>query len=224
MPRATLIIDCDISALRRTMGEIPGITARAQGVMTGAARRGGRERVGVDRTFEREHESIHMQLARARERQAREATAKEKAEGRKQVQADAAFARERDSIHARLAAAKEKREKEATRAAATEGRKRVSNDAQFAREHDSIHRRMMAAQMQRERQATREQRLEGAGFVVDNSGDTAALAPQIEQLWRWLQSLPQLPADYQFAGRKDGVDKDGVDKDGVDKDGAAPTA
>ena len=69
------------------------------------------------------------------------------------------------------------------------------------------------------RQATREQRLEGAGFVVDNSGDTAALAPQIEQLWRWLQSLPQLPADYQFAGRKDGVDKDGVDKDGV-----APTA
>ncbi|HQY16405.1 MAG TPA: dephospho-CoA kinase, partial [Ilumatobacteraceae bacterium] len=59
------------------------------------------------------------------------------------------------------------------------------------------------------RQATREQRLEGAGFVVDNSGDTAALAPQIEQLWRWLQSLPQLPADYQFAGRKDGVDKDG---------------
>ena len=79
------------------------------------------------------------------------------------------------------------------------------------------------------RQATREQRLEGAGFVVDNSGDTAALAPQIEQLWRWLQSLPQLPADYQFAGRKDGVDKDGVDKDGVDKDGvdkdgAAPTA
>ncbi len=74
------------------------------------------------------------------------------------------------------------------------------------------------------RQATREQRLEGAGFVVDNSGDTAALAPQIERLWRWLQSLPQLPADYQFAGRKDGVDKDGVDKDGVDKDGAAPTA
>ena len=69
------------------------------------------------------------------------------------------------------------------------------------------------------RQATREQRLEGAGFVVDNSGDTAALAPQIEQLWRWLQSLPQLPADYQFAGRKDGVDKNGVDKDG-----GAPTA
>jgi len=69
------------------------------------------------------------------------------------------------------------------------------------------------------RQATREQRLEGAGFVVDNSGDTAALAPQIEQLWRWLQSLPQLPADYQY-----GVDKDGVDKDGEDKDGAAPTA
>jgi dephospho-CoA kinase len=47
------------------------------------------------------------------------------------------------------------------------------------------------------RQATREQRLATADFVVDNSGDLADLQPQIEKLWQWLKSLPQLPADYE---------------------------
>ncbi len=42
-------------------------------------------------------------------------------------------------------------------------------------------------------QATRERRLEGASFVVDNSGDLDELGPQIEELWAWLTSLPQLP-------------------------------
>ncbi len=50
-----------------------------------------------------------------------------------------------------------------------------------------------------ERQSTREQRLEGADFVIDNSGDLAALEPQIDRLWEWLQTLPQLPADFEFA-------------------------
>jgi dephospho-CoA kinase len=57
------------------------------------------------------------------------------------------------------------------------------------------------------RQATRDERMAGAGFVIDNSGGIDALAPQIERLWDWLRSLPQLPADYEFAGRKDGKDK-----------------
>ncbi len=57
------------------------------------------------------------------------------------------------------------------------------------------------------RQATREQRLATAGFVVENSGERDELEPQIAELWVWLQSLPQLPADYEFAGRKDGSDK-----------------
>jgi len=56
------------------------------------------------------------------------------------------------------------------------------------------------------RQATRELRLETADFVVDNSGDPADLDDQIERLWTWLQSLPQLPPDYEFAGRKDKSD------------------
>ena len=53
------------------------------------------------------------------------------------------------------------------------------------------------------RQATRELRLETADFVIDNSGHPDALDEQIDRLWNWLQSLPQLSADYQFAGRKD---------------------
>lgn len=48
------------------------------------------------------------------------------------------------------------------------------------------------------RQATRDQRLEAADFVVDNSGDVEALRPQIDRLWDWLQSLPQLPLDFAF--------------------------
>ncbi len=40
------------------------------------------------------------------------------------------------------------------------------------------------------RQATREQRLAMADRVIDNGGDTAALADQVEQAWAWLQGLP----------------------------------
>jgi dephospho-CoA kinase len=49
------------------------------------------------------------------------------------------------------------------------------------------------------RQATREQRLERADVVIDNSGSPADLEPQIDRLWAWLTSLPQLPADYEPA-------------------------
>jgi dephospho-CoA kinase len=52
------------------------------------------------------------------------------------------------------------------------------------------------------RQASREQRREGASFVIDNSGDIDALVPQVEQLWEWLTSLPQLPPDFEFAPRR----------------------
>lgn len=51
------------------------------------------------------------------------------------------------------------------------------------------------------RQATREQRLATADFVIDNSGSLEALAPQIEALWQWLTSLPQLPADVEWPPR-----------------------
>jgi dephospho-CoA kinase len=48
------------------------------------------------------------------------------------------------------------------------------------------------------RQASREERLKDADFVVDNSGGIDELDPQIAELWAWLTSLPQLPADFRF--------------------------
>ncbi|GDX26818.1 dephospho-CoA kinase [Actinomycetes bacterium] len=47
------------------------------------------------------------------------------------------------------------------------------------------------------RQATRQERLDKADFVVDNSGGLEDLIPQIDLLWAWLTSLPQLPPDYE---------------------------
>lgn len=47
------------------------------------------------------------------------------------------------------------------------------------------------------RQATRDERLAAADFVIDNSGTPADLEPQIDRLWTWLTSLPQLPPDYE---------------------------
>lgn len=57
------------------------------------------------------------------------------------------------------------------------------------------------------RQASREARLATADFVVDNSGALSDLEPQIDALWAWLTSLPQLPSDYEFGGRADGADR-----------------
>lgn len=52
------------------------------------------------------------------------------------------------------------------------------------------------------RQSTREQRLAGASFVVDNSGAPEDLTAQIDRLWAWLQSLPQLPPDFALSSPK----------------------
>lgn len=47
------------------------------------------------------------------------------------------------------------------------------------------------------RQATRDDRLAKADFVVDNSGTREDLNVQVEKLWTWLTSLPQLPPDFE---------------------------
>src|SRR5262249_29115122 len=44
------------------------------------------------------------------------------------------------------------------------------------------------------RQATRKQRLAAADRVIDNSGDPDALAAQVDDAWKWMQSLPPEPA------------------------------
>ncbi len=46
------------------------------------------------------------------------------------------------------------------------------------------------------RQASREDRLAGADFVIDNCGSIDELATQVDRLWAWLTSLPQLPTDF----------------------------
>jgi dephospho-CoA kinase len=53
------------------------------------------------------------------------------------------------------------------------------------------------------KQATREQRRALASFVVDNSGSIDSLDPQIDAVWEWLRTLPQLPPDFEFVGRRD---------------------
>jgi dephospho-CoA kinase len=53
------------------------------------------------------------------------------------------------------------------------------------------------------KQATRDERLRIADFVVDNGGDLETLAPQLDALWEWLASLPQLPADFVVAPKRD---------------------
>lgn len=53
------------------------------------------------------------------------------------------------------------------------------------------------------KQASREQRLALASFVVHNGGTLDELVPQIDALWHWLQSLPQLPPDFELPGRRD---------------------
>ncbi len=41
-----------------------------------------------------------------------------------------------------------------------------------------------------ERQASREKRLAAADRVIDNAGDRAALAAQVDELWEWIQTIP----------------------------------
>jgi hypothetical protein len=39
-------------------------------------------------------------------------------------------------------------------------------------------------------------RLEGAGFVIDNNGDLAHLAAQLDDAWEWMRSTPDaVPED-----------------------------
>lgn len=52
------------------------------------------------------------------------------------------------------------------------------------------------------RQATREERLATADFVVDNSGTQEELSVQVDRLWEWLTSLPQLPPDFDPTPRR----------------------
>jgi dephospho-CoA kinase len=43
------------------------------------------------------------------------------------------------------------------------------------------------------RQVSREERLAAADRVIDNSGDRDALAAQVDEVWRWILTLPPAP-------------------------------
>jgi dephospho-CoA kinase len=58
------------------------------------------------------------------------------------------------------------------------------------------------------RQATREERLSKADFVVDNSGSREDLEVQVDAVWAWLTSLPQLPPDFEPVPPKRSGSKD----------------
>jgi dephospho-CoA kinase len=51
------------------------------------------------------------------------------------------------------------------------------------------------------RQSTREDRVKGADVVMEKSGAVEDLDDQIDTLWTWLESLPQLPADFIYGSR-----------------------
>jgi len=44
-------------------------------------------------------------------------------------------------------------------------------------------------------QITREERVKEADYVLDNSGDRAALAAQVDELWAWLREAAAAPGD-----------------------------
>lgn len=52
-------------------------------------------------------------------------------------------------------------------------------------------------------QMSREERLAQADFVIDNSGGLEALAPQIDDVWRWIDGLPDSPVDGRPGSRAD---------------------
>jgi hypothetical protein len=59
---------------------------------------------------------------------------------------------------------------------------------------------------------------------VDNSGDLHALTPQLDALWEWLGTLPQLPADYVFAPPRDTTGDTTGATTGDTTEGDAPTS
>jgi dephospho-CoA kinase len=62
-----------------------------------------------------------------------------------------------------------------------------------------------AARARMARQATREQRMAVADVVLDNGGDKAALAAQVDRLWSWLEAEMAGPVPEELArGRTEG--------------------
>ena len=74
MPRAVLVVDADISAIRRAMGEVLSLTRRAQAAMTADAARGTSERARMVRREASAETTAVRQVQRDRRAAERAAT------------------------------------------------------------------------------------------------------------------------------------------------------
>lgn len=137
MARATLVIDCDTTAIRRAMGEIPGVTRRAQSGMTAEARRGSRERgqatqrettaaTAAARQVERERRAAEKRASDDARNRSRERSAAETRASRERIAAARNETRERIAIQTTAIRATMGAESAATRAHASEEARRTA--------------------------------------------------------------------------------------------------
>ena len=77
-----------------------------------------------------------------------------------------------------------------TRQAGQGGRRRLPTDIALERLLSQRHMDRADAEARIRAQISREERLKEADFVVDNSGDRAALEAEVARLWDWLTADP----------------------------------
>lgn len=98
MPRAVLVVDADISAIRRAMGEVQSLTRRAQAAMTADAVRGTSERARVVRREASTETAAVRQVQRDRRAAERAATSTARTESAERISAANRESRERTAV------------------------------------------------------------------------------------------------------------------------------
>jgi hypothetical protein len=116
MPRATLIIDVDTSAVRRAMGEVQSLTRRAQAAMTADATRGTSERTRAVRRGATAETAAARQVQRDRRAAENAATAVVRATSAERIATAGRESRERTAIAIAAVRAATTMEVERTRA------------------------------------------------------------------------------------------------------------
>lgn len=186
MSRATLVINADTSAIRRSLGEIPGITRRAQAAMTTEARR---EEAKRERLAEKEARATKQAADKAARDSARAEKEKTKAAERESKARERAAQSLASKLHAeakRVTRDLANEEKARTRDAEREARQRTQAAEREARERRRLSREASREARQMERGIRREvrqtlrdhrstvnRRAEVAGAVVGAVGNYA---------------------------------------------------
>jgi|GEM_PF-2572943 len=134
MPRATLIIDADTSAIRRAMGELPGLFRRAQGAMTSDARRGSGDRSQAVQRETSSTTSAARQIQRDRRAAEAMATTDAKNKSRERIAAARTESRERIALLRHSLANNNAVEAGMTSAAKLQSRARIATGQTESRE------------------------------------------------------------------------------------------